>query len=84
MPVINNVINDEVIEGKMYDLVYRFCRERGVDESREDFMVEGYMQGNDGYFYLAKYRGTPIGSILHYKECLVIAYFAPGEAAGEE
>ena len=83
MPVINNVINDEVIEGKMYDLVFRFCREKGVDETREEFRVEGYMQGNDGYFYLTKHRGTPIGSILHFKGTLVIACFSPGEEGGE-
>ncbi len=84
MPVINNVIRDEVIEGKMYDLAYRFYREKGIDESKEDIRIEGYMQGNDGYFYLAKYRGAPIGSILHFKGRLVIAYFGSDKEGGEE
>ena len=75
MPVINNVIRDEVIEGKMYDLAYRFYRDKGIDDTKEDINIEGYMQGSEGYFYLAKYRGTPIGSILHYKSRLVIAYY---------
>ena len=76
MPVIDNVITDEVIEGRMYDLIARFCKEYKIIEHEGDFTFEGYDQTGVGYFYLAKYRGRPFGSILHYKTQLVISSFA--------
>lgn len=74
MPVINNVITDEGIEGRMLDLLDRFYRESGTAVSDGDIIIEGYMQGSEGYFYLAKYNGRPIASILHYKSQLVTGY----------
>lgn len=75
MPVIDNVITDEVIEGKMCDLIAKFCKEYNIIEHEGDFTFEGYDQTGVGYFYLARYRGMPFGSILNYKTQLVISSF---------
>ena len=76
MPVIDNVITDEVIEGRMYDLIARFCKAYKIIEREGDITIEGYPQDGVGYFYLAKYRGKPFASILHYKSELVMTSFA--------
>lgn len=76
MHVTDNVINDEVIEGRMYDLIEDFYEVNRLEKCDGDITIEGYMQGDDGYFYLAKYRGRPIGSILHFKSQLVISKFS--------
>ena len=78
----DNVIHDEVIEGRMFDLIDGFFADEGLEKCPGDITIEGYMQGNDGYFYLAKYRERPICSILHYRSQLVISNYESGLTKG--
>jgi len=64
---------DEMISDKLSEFADKFVEDRGITGDMKPFDLNILPVGESGKFYIIIYEGELVGSLLHYKDEIVVS-----------